>query len=172
MYKDIMIGDKQYEYFRLLKDEYKVFDTYFHVFACAAIIGCTCNRYPVEDTSGEGTESAEGRNRIPQSVLITNKNYFETIINLVTFIHYSRLDEKHILDNMFNDSDTAMMQKSEIAQQYAKGGIKILYDNIIGDKAKQADIIENCLSLIDGFNDQCKLDLEIKSLDELYGRFM
>ena len=145
MYKDIFIGKRFYEYYRMLRDERGVFSTYLDIFMNAAVIGCLENEQIFE----QDDESDDSRNRIPQSVIINNRYEFDCIVNVITFIHNSRLGENRILEKVFIDSDDSMKQKQDIAESYAKGGIKKLYDLIMNSVKEREDIMDNILKLIE-----------------------
>jgi hypothetical protein len=169
MYKEIYLGLKYQEYYTLLRDEYKIYPTHFDTFLDAAVIGCMENEYIFETVDSK--QERITRVRIPQSVLINNKTRFELITNLVTFIHYSRMEDQKILSKIFLDTDEAVIQKQEIIEGYAKGGIKKLYDNLVGASTSKDDILENLVNFTDNFDDVIKFK-DFGDMDSIISRLV
>lgn len=170
MYKTIYLGLSYQEYYTILKDEHKVYPRHFDTFLDAAIIGCMENNVVYVDDPT--TNNEQTRVRIESSVLINNKSRFDLIANLITFIHYSRMDDQKILSKMFLDTDEALLQKQEIVENYARGGIKHLYDGIVGKSTSKEDILENLVVFSRDIDNIVKFKDDFGNLDEIISRLV
>jgi len=168
MYRDIFIGKKVFPMYFELRDEKNIFSTYLDIFKNAAIVGCLLNyeKYYEEE------KADESRNRIPQSVIINNKEEFDTLVNVICFIHYSRMKESKILQKVFLDTDEIILSKQEIVENYARGGIEKLYNNILLNTKTQEDIMENIVELVDNCDETFRLVNNMGSLEDIINRFL
>jgi hypothetical protein len=168
MYKDILIEKKYSDYYQALRDDHKIYSTYLEIFKSAAVIGCLLN----EDRYKEDDTEYEGRKRIPLSAIMTNKEEFECIINVISFIHYSRLGENKILEKIFVNSNDSMTLKQEIAINYARGGIEALYNSILKDADTNEDIIDNMLEVVKNHEEKFSFNNKLGSMEDIIGKFL
>jgi len=170
MYKTIYLGLSYQEYYTILRDEYKVYPTHFNTFLDAAIIGCMENR--VVYANDTKTNNEQTRVRIETSILINNKSRFDLIANLITFIHYSRMDDQKILSKMFLDTDDALLHKQEIMENYARGGIKKLYEGIVAKSTSKEDVLENLVVFSRDIDKIIEFKDNFGNLDEIISRLI
>lgn len=170
MYKTIYLGLHYQEYYTILKDEYKVYPKHFDTFLDAAIIGCMENNYIYADEPNIQNELT--RVRIEQSVIINNKSRFDLIANLIMFIHYSRMDDQKILSKMFIDTDDALHHKQGIVENYARGGIKKLYDNIVGKSTSKDDVLENLVLFARDVDNVVEFKDDFGDINTIIGRLV
>ena len=168
MYKDISIEKKYSQYYHALRDEYKVYSTYLEIFKSAAIIGCLQNK----DIYKEDDTEYEGRKRIPLSAIMSNKEEFECVINVISFIHYSRLGSDKILEKIFVNTDDSMLQKQEIAINYARGGIEVLYNSLLEDVETNEDLIDNLIDVVRDHEDKFTFNDQLGSMKDIIGKFL
>lgn len=168
MYKDINIGKKYFTYYYALRDEYKVYNRYLDIFLNAAIVGCIRNKEVYIDK----TEIDDSRNRIDKGAIITSKYDFECILNVITFIHFSRLGEDKILEKVFLSTNDSIEQKRFIAENYARGGIETLYNQIIGESKDKADILDNIVELVQSYEKVFLYNSDIGSIEDIIKKFI
>jgi|LGVE01.1.fsa_nt_gb hypothetical protein len=170
MYKTIFLGLSYQEYYIILKDEYKVYQKHFDTFLDAAIIGCMENNFIYSDDPD--TQNEKTRVRIEGGVILNNKSKFDLIANLITFIHYSRMDDQKILSKMFLDTNEALQHKQSIVENYARGGIKNLYEGIVGNSTSKDDILENIVIFSRDIYDIIEFKDDFGDMDTIIGRLV
>lgn len=143
----------------------KVFKRLIDAFFAGAIVGYLKGEYVTKVDKDENN-----RRRIPQSAFINNINTYGVIINTIALLHFYKTGEDEILTKIFDDSDDSWNTKQKIVEAYARGGIKILYDEIIGEKSTNIDdTVEKICELLSNFEENFKLidNMEEEPLDEV-----
>lgn len=160
MFKDVMLDgiEVKYMYTELVENR-KIFKRLIDAFMVAAIVGYIKCEYSNKEVKDENN-----RRRIPQSAFINNIEQYGIIINIIALLHFNKMDEDDILFKIFSDSAENWNEKLDIVTGYANGGIKILYDEIVGENSTNIDdSIEKIYNLINDFPKKFKLVDDMES---------
>lgn len=168
MYKDIQIKKDELEMYQDLRDKYGVFARHLDTFIAAAFIGCLMNKEKHETSNNV----EELRNRIPQSVILTSINDFENVLNVIAFIHHSRLKSSKILEKVFVDTNDALLHKQGIAINYARGGIEMLYDLIASDAKGKFDAMTNVYNIFNQLDNIVPFSGETDDISDVLEKFL
>ncbi|KGN00092.1 hypothetical protein Z969_10165 [Clostridium novyi A str. 4570] len=165
MFRDVMIDGikSQYMYTELVENR-KIFKRLIDAFFAAAIIGYLKNMY-----SNKTVKNDKNRRRIPQSVFINNVEEYGIIINTIALLHFNKVDEEDILYKIFDDSDDSWNKKLTIVENYARCGIEILYNELIGKESTNIDdSVEKINKLINDFEDKFQLieDMKLETFED------
>lgn len=135
-YKDFLIDYKYKE----LKDR-ELYQTYIEIFYVSAIIGCLLNKQILKVKTVESNSGFRGR--IEKSIFITNEKNYKPYIQMIGILHYTRKGEKDQgIRKVFIESESEKKEIMEIIESYARGGIDVLYQNLVGDATNDQQIVK------------------------------
>ena len=127
----------------------KVFNRLVDVLVCAPLVGFLYQRKADLD------QTTEGRANVMAEQVIREQKRLETDYCLITLL--DKEEEPDInkrLDRAFRGVDEDVKKGRELFDAYARGGVEVLYENIIGTTNDESEIIGNLYDFVNDFEER------------------
>lgn len=137
---------------------HKLFPRLLDVLLCAPLVGFLYQRKAPLDSSA-------ARSNVMAEQMIREKKRLETVYNLIAILDKNEeADINRRLDLAFRHVDEEDEKKGmELFNAYARGGVEVLYENIIDGQTSEEVIIGNLVDFVNDFDEKFNNSLGVSA---------
>lgn len=138
-----------------------LFSTVVDIYALAPLVGYLYQRRAPRDEGGDSKNIMEG-------ALATHHDKLMFTYQLLMILdRRSEPDLNERIRRAFNDGDEFTAKGMEIYNEYARGGIEVLYENLIEGASSPEDLARNLVDFVEDYNEkflEATTDFDLESL--------